>query len=80
MKAMEEVSTSKTDLKKSQDRLKHAQGEIKKKQAELKKTETAYNKDKVYHRLVNREDAVCSIHHFAHRATFWLRICPRHFR
>ena len=47
MKANEEVSTSKTDLKKSQDRLKHAQGEIKKKQAELKKTESAYNKDKV---------------------------------
>ena len=47
MKANEEVSTSKTDLKKSQDRLKHAQGEIRKKQAELKKTESAYNKDKV---------------------------------
>lgn len=46
MKANEEVSTSKTDLKKSQDRLQHAQGEVRKKRAELKKTESTYNKDK----------------------------------
>ena len=50
MKANEEVSTSKTDLKKSQDRLQHAQGEVRKKRAELKKTESTYNKDKVRHR------------------------------